>query len=348
MSECSMSIDNKRKISADCLTVNPVEARLDVSSLCQLNCVLCPVAQRKGRSFVGRGLLPVADFIEFIDNNPTIKMIEIGNSGEVFLNPDLPAILKYANDKGVTIRIAEGANLNDAADEALEALVKYSVSLLRVSLDGATQETYQIYRVGGNLKKALKNIQRINDYKKRYRSKWPQLILQFIPFGHNEHEIKKIAVMARALGMDIYFKLNVFEGYHPLRDHAVLTEILGYSDKDSYLKKTGELYMRDICLQLWRAPQVNWDGRLLGCSANSSVNYAEYALGRAFAEQINNDHIQYARKMLMGIAPARADIPCVHCDSFADYKKYNRWFTPAEIREAMDRCPPQRLDNNEQ
>ena len=50
-------------------------------------------------------------------------MIEIGNSGEVFLNPDLPAILRYAHEKGVTIRIAEGANLNDAADEALEALV---------------------------------------------------------------------------------------------------------------------------------------------------------------------------------------------------------------------------------
>jgi hypothetical protein len=347
MSECSMSIDNKGRISADCLKVNPVEARLDVSSLCQLDCVLCPVAQRKGRSFVGRGFLPAADFVEFIDSNPTVKMIEIGNSGEVFLNPDLPAILKYACDKGVTIRIAEGANLNDATDEALEALVKYGVSLLRVSLDGATQETYQIYRVGGDLKKALKNVQRINDYKKQYKTKWPQLILQFIPFGHNEHEIKKIVVMARALGMDIYFKLNVFEGYHPLRDHAVLTEMLGYSDKDSYLKKTGEIYMRDICLQLWRAPQVNWDGRLLGCSANSSVNYAEYALGRTFAEQINNDHIQYARKMLMGIAPARADIPCVRCDSFADYKKYNRWFTPAEIREAMDRRPPQRLDNNE-
>ena len=203
MPECCMSIDSKERISPDCLTVNPVEARLDVSSLCQLDCLLCPVAQKKGRSFVGRGVLPVADFVEFVDHNPQIQMIEIGNSGEVFLNPDLPDILRYAHDKGVTIRIAEGANLNDAADEALEALVKYSVSVLRVAIDGATQETYRIYRVGGDLRKVLKNVQRINEYKKRYKSGLPRLILQFIPFGHNEHEIDKIACMARAFGMEI-------------------------------------------------------------------------------------------------------------------------------------------------
>lgn len=344
MLKCKISIDGKERISSDCLTVNPVEARLDVSSLCQLDCVLCPVALRKGRSFIGRGCLSLADFSEFVDNNPQIRIIEIGNSGEVFLNSELPDILKYAYDKGVTIRIAEGANLNDATDEAMEALVQYNVSMLRVSIDGATQEIYQMYRVGGDLKKVLKNVQRINEYKKRYKSSLPRLVLQFIPFGHNEHEIDKIIIMAKALGMEIYFKLNVF-GHLPLINHSRLNEILGYSDKDSYLKKTGEIYMRDICLQLWRAPQVNWDGKLLGCSANSSVNYAEYALGSAFAREINNDHIKYARKMLMGTAPARADIPCVCCDSYSEYVQYNQWFTPTEIRVAVNRWQSHGCDN---
>jgi hypothetical protein len=340
-----MSIDSKERISPDCLTVNPVEARLDVSSLCQLNCLLCPAAQRKGRSFVGRGVLPVADFIEFVDSNPQIKMIEIGNSGEVFLNPDLPDILRYAHDKGVTIRIAEGANLNDAADEALESLVKYRVYVLRVAIDGATQETYRIYRVGGDLRKVLKNVQRINHYKKQYKSGLPRLVLQFIPFGHNEHEIDRMACMARAFGMEIEFKLNEFAGKLPLVNQSRLTELLGYSDRASYLEKTGDMYMRDICLQVWRAPQINWDGRLLGCSNNYSVHYAEQALGKAFVSEINNEPIRYARKMLMGIAPPRDDVPCTACDRFADYKKHNRWFTPQEIRNGMDRLLRMRNKN---
>ena len=45
--------------------------------------------------------------------------------------------------------------------------------------------------------------------------------------------------------------------------------------------------------------------------------------------EINNEHIRYARKMLMGIAPPRDDIPCSVAIHYADYKKYNRWFTPA-------------------
>jgi hypothetical protein len=348
MSQCGVIPSSKTRISADCLTVYPAEARLDVSSRCQLDCVLCPVAaRRKGRSFIGRGVMPVADFVEFIDSNPQIRIIELGNSGEVFLNPDLPAILKCAGEKGVATRIAEGANLNDASDEALEALVRYGVTVLRVAIDGATQDTYRVYRVGGELKKVLGNVQRINMYKKQYGSRLPRLILQFIPFPHNEHEIKKIAVMARAMAMDMDFKLNVFNGCPPLRNHGDLIEWLGYSDKDSYLEKTGKVYMRDICLQLWRSPQINWDGRLLGCSANKSVCYAEHALGSAFATEINNGHMQYARKMLMGIAPQRDDIPCSVCDAYADYRKYNQWFAPGEIRTTMDRWQRQLPENYE-
>ncbi len=237
--------------------------------------------------------------------------------------------------------------MNDASDEALEALVRYGVMILRVALDGATQETYRIYRVGGELKKVLRNVEKINAYKREYGSKLPRLILQFIPFPHNEHEIKKIAVLARALDMEIDFKINVFHGYSPLQNDGELTKWLDYSDKASYLEKTGKIYMRDICLQLWRSPQINWDGRLLGCSGNKTVSYAEYALGDAFAREINNGHIQYARKMLMGIAPQRDDIPCSVCDSYADYRKYDQWFTVEEIRAAMERWRKQVPENYE-
>jgi hypothetical protein len=281
--------------------------------------------------------MPVGDFVQFVDSNPQIRTIELGNSGEVFLNPALPAMLAYAAEKGVSVRIAEGANLNDVTDEALEALVRYGVRILRVAIDGVTQETYEKYRVGGDLKKALGNVQRIDEYKKRYGSDLPRMILQFIPFGHNEHEIDKAFVLAKAMGMDFHLKLNVFSSFSPLRNHELLTERIGYSDKASYREKTGKVYLRDICLQLWRAPQVNWDGRLLGCSANTSVNYADYALGSAFGREINNERMQYARKMLMGREHPRDDIPCFGCECYADYSRYDQWFSPDEIAAAMER-----------
>ncbi len=279
--------------------------------------------------------MPASRFIEFIDENPQIRAIEIGNSGEVFLNPELPAMLKYAHDKGVTITIKQGSNLNDASDEALEALVKYGVALLKVSIDGSTQDTYQTYRVGGNLRKVLNNVQKINELKNRSRSGRPRLILQFIPFEHNEHEIGKIAVLAKALGMELFIKLNVFKGFLPVRDHEALTRMIGFHDTESFREKTGKIYMRNICLEIWRSPQVSWDGRLLGCSHNVSGVYADNALGGRFAEEINNGAMRYARQMLMGAAPARAGIPCASCEVFLDFQKFDQWFTLEEIVTAM-------------
>ena len=247
--------------------------------------------------------MPASRFIEFIDENPQIRAIEIGNSGEVFLNPELPAMLKYAHDKGVTITIKQGSNLNDASDEALEALVKYGVALLKVSIDGSTQDTYQTYRVGGNLRKVLNNVQKINELKNRSRSGRPRLILQFIPFEHNEHEIGKIAVLAKALGMELFIKLNVFKGFLPVRDHEALTRMIGFHDTESFREKTGKIYMRNICLEIWRSPQVSWDGRLLGCSHNVSGVYADNALGGRFAEEINNGAIRYAETNAHGSSP---------------------------------------------
>jgi hypothetical protein len=343
MSECGKLTSSEGNVSADALWVSPTEVRLDTCSLCQLNCVLCPVGHRKGRPFMGRGMLPLDHFVDFIDSNPQIQSVEIGNAGEAFLNPELPAMMKYAYEKGVDIHLKQGSNLNDVSDEALEGLVKYGVSLVKVSIDGATQETYQKYRVGGDLRKVLNNVRKINEFKNQYRSRLPRLILQFIPFGHNEHEMSKIMVMAQALDMELFFKINVFKGNLPLRNHEALTKLLGYHDMNSYLEKTGKIYMRNVCLQLWRSPQISWDGRLLGCSHNVRGMYAENALNGRFASEINNERMQHARKMLMGIAPARKDIPCTACEVFADFQRYDQWFTPEEIKAAMDCQHPHML-----
>jgi hypothetical protein len=326
---------SRELVSRNILTVSPREARLDVSSLCQLECVRCPVRQRGGRFFIGRGVMALGEFVRFVEKNPQIRVIELGNSGEVFLNPELPELLRWGAEKKLMIRIAEGVNLNDASEEMLEALVKYRVTMLRVAMDGVTQETYAKYRVGGMLKNVLANVQRINEFKKKHGSDLPRLILQFVPFAHNEHELGKVIVLARMMGMEVDFRLNTFPDTFPLRDPAALTRLLGYADKTSYLKKTGHVYMREVCLQFWRAPQVNWDGRLLGCSANTNVNFADYVLDDSFAREINNEPMRYVRRMLIGEAPPRDDMPCSGCKSYADLRRHGQWFRPDEIRAAM-------------
>lgn len=75
------------------------------------------------------------------DQNSWISKIEFANKGEVFLNKDLVQILRYAHEWNVSTDMGHGVNLNNASEDMLEALVRYQVARLRVSIDGITHKT---------------------------------------------------------------------------------------------------------------------------------------------------------------------------------------------------------------
>src|SRR5439155_5282532 len=126
------------------------------------------------------GFLRLEDFRKFVDATPVLKAIELSNYGEVFLNPQLVDILEYAHRKRVAISFANGVNFNTARDEVIEALVKFQVRAITCSIDGASQETYEKYRVRGDLETVLTNIERLNEFKLVHNSKWPILTWQFV------------------------------------------------------------------------------------------------------------------------------------------------------------------------
>lgn len=79
----------------------PSKVRLESCTLCQLKCKCCYM--RNDVNTVGIGYLRFADFMRFVDRHPYVKEIEISNSGEIFLNKDLPAIMEYAFHKRVAL-----------------------------------------------------------------------------------------------------------------------------------------------------------------------------------------------------------------------------------------------------
>ncbi len=88
----------------------------------------------------------------------------------MFLNPDLLEIIEYAYSRSVILTASNGVNLNTVKDNVLEELVKYKFRSLTCSIEGASNETYKVYRVGGDFDKVLENIMKINHCKKKYRS----------------------------------------------------------------------------------------------------------------------------------------------------------------------------------
>lgn len=325
-------------------TIHPVKARLDASTICQLRCPLCPTRESNGQAFLGSGFLAHAGFIRFLDENPQIRAVELANAGEALLNPELPGMLKSAAERGVSTSFGGGVNMNDVSDETLDALVRHGTRRMRISIDGTTEETYRRYRVEGSLRKVLDNIRRLNEVKLKYRSDLPELIFQFILFGHNEHELEKAHVLGRMLNMKVAVKMNRSPDRLAVRDRERIRRLYGFADRREYRAVTGMIYCRDLCLCLWRAPQVNWDGRLLGCPCNKHSAFAESVLDGSFAAEINNERMMYARRMLLGEAPPRDDIPCAFCSWYRQISEHSLWITPEEILADTASCPSGRGD----
>ena len=298
--------------------LRPASVRLEASSFCQLRCVSCPTTSGDIHPAVGSGFLRFEDFRDFLERNSFVRRIELSNYGEIFLNPHLLKILEFAHGKGVGISAANGVNLNNVGDEVLEALVKYEVRSLVCSIDGASQETYRVYRVRGNFDTVIANIRKINHYKQLHESKFPHLIWQFIVFGHNEHELPAARELAGVLGMRFKTKISWDPKFSPIRDKEFVRAQTGEQavTREEYERVHGRKYAQDICEQLWDEPQINWDGKVLGCCRNFWGDFGGNAFKDGLESSVNSEKMNYARDMLRGRAAAREDIPCTNCEMY--------------------------------
>lgn len=312
--------------------IRPTKIHLEAMGACQLKCPACPTASGEIRPNIASGYLRADNFRKLLDENPSINHVELSNYGEIFLNPQIVDIMRHAQEKGVKITAENGVNLNTMKEEVLEGLVKYQFNSMTCSIDGASNETYSIYRVKGNFDTVMDNIKKINEYKRKYNSKYPVMTWQFIVFGHNEHELPQARKMAEELGMDFKPKLNWDEEYSPIQNREFVELQIGKeATRSQYKEATGIDYSRGICHQLWYEPQINWDGKLLGCCRNFWGDFGDNVFEHGLQNAINNPKIKAARSALQGAIEAPEDLPCITCNIYKGMTADNKFITNSEL-----------------
>ncbi len=307
--------------------LRPAYISLESSTMCQLRCRTCPTGQRQISSVVGVGFLRFENFRTLLQQSPWVKHIELCNFGEMLLNPDLPRILEYAQTRGVKLYAQNGVNFNTADDALIESLVRHKLRALTCSIDGASQQTYEKYRIGGHFDTVIAHIRRLNDFKRQYKSKYPRLTWQFVIFGHNEHEIPAAQQRAQELGMHFRVKLNWDDSFEPVRNPEFVQQVTGLKvvSRKDFEKHSGGNYAAATCHQLWDRPQINWNGKNLGCCWNCWGDFGGNAFEDGLEAMLNNERMNHARLMLQGKAPAREDIPCTTCDNYKSLVARGRW-----------------------
>jgi radical SAM protein with 4Fe4S-binding SPASM domain len=189
-------VNSQRIIGRKHVLGYPYYVVIDPCNVCQLECPFCDGRER------APAMMKFHEFKRIIDAmGRSCINLELYNWGEPFLNKDTIDMINYAGQKYHTyIRISSNLNLSD--DPFFEELVQSRLNSLTISLDGASPETYETYRVKGSFDKVIRNIKLIVQYKKQYAKMEPKLVWQFLVFRHNEHEIEKARQLARELSVD--------------------------------------------------------------------------------------------------------------------------------------------------
>lgn len=280
---------------------------------------------------IGNGYLKFYDFQNFIKKNPYVKQIELSLSGEIFLNPELIEIIKYAHKKEITLTAHNGVNFNTISDDILEALVKYQFKGITISIDGTSNETYSIYRKNGNYNKVIENIKKLNEYKQKFNSIYPILTWQYIVFEHNKHEICNIEDIARELNFArIYIKepwnkeveINKIQTSFPKHILETKKEIIDLFKSDTF----------ELCKQIWLSPQINWDGTLLGCCCSTHHNLGVNVFKSGLKKALKTSKIKFLKNVLSGKEEPNESIACNWCYFYKTQKANNQFINSKKLR----------------
>lgn len=130
-----------------------------------------------------------------------------------------------------------------------------------------------------------------------------------------EEDIPKAKKMAKELGIPIEFKLTWDKNYAPINIELLKKEtgLKIFSRADI----TEGVYFGFLkCIQMYLSPQLNWDGRLLGCCNLYKEDYGVNAFEIGLKEALKSPRfIAAKRHMLLRKEIVDVDFPCKHCNT---------------------------------
>lgn len=252
----------------------PLAISVEPTTSCNLRCPECPSGLR---AFTRpTGMLDPLFFKSIIDDiHKDLLYLIFYFQGEPYLNPAFLDLVKYATSK--KIYTATSTNAHYLNDDNSRKTVESGLDRLIISIDGTTQETYESYRVGGNLDKVIEGARNIVKWKKELKSSTPHVIFQFLVVRHNEHQLDDITKLAREIGVDeVAFKTAQVYDYENGND--LIPENMKYSRYRQSENGKWEIKnnLLNHCWKLWHSCVVTWDGRIVPCCFDKD---AEYLMG---------------------------------------------------------------------
>ncbi len=277
----------------------PFSLSIEPTTACNLGCPECPSGLKQFTRPTGK--LDLSLHETMLDQvKKSVFYINYYFQGEPFLHPDFLELIKAAKKRKIYTATSSNVHFIDKAKA--EEIVRSGLDRLIISIDGLTQETYEQYRVHGELNKVLQGTEHLVAAKKKLASRTPHLIFQFLAVKPNEHEIPQVFKLGKEMGVDeVRIKtaqLYDYKNGNPLMpDNETFARYKENPDGTYRLKyKTG-----NRCWRMWSSSVLTWDGKVVPCCFDKDAKHVlgELTKETTFDEIWNSERYQAFRQAIL-------------------------------------------------
>lgn len=241
----------------------PIAVSIEPTTACNLKCPQCPSGLRQFTRPTGN--LKKETNLSILDNlGHNLQYINYYFQGEPFIHPSFLDLVAEAKSR--KIYVVTSTNAHFISPESAEKVVNSGLSELIISIDGTTQETYENYRIEGDLEKVLEGTRNMVEAKKKQNSNYPILTFQFLVSKQNEHQIEDAKQLASQMGVD-HITFKTIQVYDYESGNELIPENEEYSrykklENGSYVLKNK---FKNSCWRMWSSCVFTWDGSVVPC-----------------------------------------------------------------------------------
>ena len=314
---------------------------IETTNRCNLRCKGC-ILYRGGWEPDRDMTLP--DLIMITDQLPALERATLHGVGEPLLNTELCRMIAHLKKRNVFVLFNSNGIL--LGEEQQNAIIDAGLDELRISLDAASPEGYEIIRNSNKFDRIVQNLGNLLKLQKKRRAVTPGLSIWFLGTKENIAELPALLRLAAEIGIDeihlqrlVYFQDH--DGYgvtrreKTLRDSndgtlesihnsRLLAANLGIRFNASGLSSPIESVQADSAAKMpWSKcyrPQtlmyITANGNVLPCciSPFSTIDYSSIILGNAFESSLeeiwSGPKYTYFREQLQTQTPPKCCRGC--------------------------------------
>jgi MoaA/NifB/PqqE/SkfB family radical SAM enzyme len=305
---------------------SPFYPTVEISGVCNLRCSSCPRGDTENPMENGK-YMSASNYKKIIEKMvteiPFLYLVDLYVFGEPILNKELPEIIKLNNKIGLASGLS--TNLNNIKN--LENVIAAKPAQIRVSLSGASEETYEKTHTGGKWKKVRQNLDTLGELIKKHENN-TLIEVYFHYYQHNLHEINEIKSICNNYGFTFHPSLAVlFPDYaleycetNKLPKSAVMASDLMIVNLDSLINDCRAQDDKN-CILTRVVPVINWDMSVMPC-----CNYAYSQIAKNYLE-VPLDEI---------ISTRTTSDQCIKCQKHS----LHRWNNQAFYSDVLDEATP--------